>query len=587
MYRTKTCGELRLVDVGKAVILSGWIQVVRDLGAMLFVDLRDRYGITQLSFFENKYGELTREAKLLGREFVVQVQGEVLERSSKNTELPTGEIEVQVSQLTILNESKLPPFLIDEKTDGGEELRMKYRYLDLRRPPMQRNLTLRHKVTLETRLFLSRLNFLEIETPFLIKTTPEGAKDFVVPSRVHTGNFYALPQSPQIFKQLLMVSGYDRYFQIVKCFRDEDLRSDRQLEFTQIDCELSFVSKEDIYSIFEGLMRHLFASVIDVNLGEIPRMTYEEAMNKYGTDKPDLRFEIPIHTLTDLVSVDGSDFQPFNNSEAIFAISVPGMADYSRKKIDHLIDWVKKPQVGAKGLVWIKYDISGGIKSSIDRFFDKTSFQSWLDACGSKPGDMLLILFGDRSESLVRMGMLRLEVADLMNLRKARSYAALWVTDFPLLEWDEEDQRYQAMHHPFTAPLDRNLQYLDKEPQKVTAEAYDFVINGNELGGGSIRINKPDVQLRVLKSLGLSDQQITEKFGFLIEALSYGAPPHGGIALGLDRIMAILGGGTSIRDYIAFPKNNSARDVMIDAPSKITDQQLKELSIEVMTPLNP
>ena len=576
MFRNNTCGELRLTDIGQEVQLCGWIQVIRDLGSGIFIDLRDRFGLVQLSFFDTD-DDLVKEARKLGREYVIQVIGLVILRSNKNPELPTGEIEVKVHSLKTLNKSFTPPFLIASNTDGGDELRMKYRYLDLRRSPMQDNLIFRHKLALEIRNYLSGIDFLEIETPFLIKSTPEGAKDFVVPSRLYPLSFYALPQSPQIFKQLLMIAGYDKYFQITKCFRDEDLRSDRQLEFTQIDCEMSFVHIDDIYATFEGMMRHLFKALIAVDLGHIPKISYEQAMSRYGTDKPDLRFDIPIFDITNLAQ--GKDFPLFDTSQKVVAISVPGMSGYSRKKIDALTHWLKS-EVGNEGLVWVKIDTFKEVKSSVDKFFTKEDLELWQKKLDAKPGDMILILSGQEKSVLIQMGLLRNYVAELMGLIDDKKFAALWVTDFPLLEWEPDEQRYKSTHHPFTSPREQDVNNLDTDPSSVLSKAYDFVINGQEIGGGSLRIHNPDIQCKILKILGLSDNQIQEKFGFLIEALSYGAPPHGGIALGLDRMAAVMKGGASIRDYIAFPKNNAARDVMMDSPSLITDEQLKELSLQ-------
>ena len=576
MFRTNTCGKLSLSNVGDEVQLSGWVHAIRDLGSGVFVDIRDRSGLVQISFFDAE-PYLIDQARKLGREYVIQIKGVVIERVNKNPDLLTGDIEIKVSTLNILNESRLPPFLITSNTDGGEELRMKYRYLDLRRPPMQENMIFRHSVALEVRNFLSHLDFLEIETPFLIKSTPEGAKDFIVPSRLYPLHFYALPQSPQIFKQLLMVAGYDKYFQITKCFRDEDLRSDRQLEFTQIDCEMSFIDLEDIYAVFGDMVKHLFKVLINVNLGNIPKISYREAMESYGTDKPDLRFDVSIFDITDLAQ--GKGFQVFDSAERVVAISVPTMADYTRKKIDALTDWVKSPKVGAKGLVWVKYNSTGEIKSSVDKFFTEEDIDLWLDRLKSKPGDMLLVLCGDRKEVLMQMGLLRSYVGRLMSLIDEDKFSALWVTDFPLLEWDKDTQRYKAVHHPFTAPRNQDIDKFDSDPDLVLSKAYDLVINGQEIGGGSLRIHNPQLQSKVFKSLGLSEDQIQQKFGFLIEALSYGAPPHGGIALGLDRLVAVMKKADSIRDFIAFPKNNAARDVMMDTPSQIKDEQLKELSL--------
>ncbi len=581
MYRTHTCGELRITDVGKNVTLAGWVQRIRDLGSMLFIDLRDRYGITQL-FFDNKINpELLEKARKIGREYVLQIQGTVRERESKNPKLPTGDIEVVVNQLKVLNPSDIPPFLIEEKTDGGEELLMKYRYLDLRRKPLQQALLLRHKMAREIRNFLDSQGFIEIETPFLIKSTPEGARDFIVPSRLHPGNFYALPQSPQLFKQLLMVAGYDRYYQIVKCFRDEDFRADRQPEFTQIDCELSFVEQNDILQIFENLAKHLFKSILNIEFNQpFPRIPYQQAIENYGTDKPDLRFDMKIHELTN--DLQGKGFKVFENSQYIGGILVKNAADkYTRKKIDALTNFVKQPQIGAKGLVWIKYNADSTIKSSIDKFYTKDDLQTVLNKLSAQPNDILFVISGDKKQSLNALGQLRLELGTQLGLRPKDKFAPLWVIDFPLLEWDEEENRYKAMHHPFTSPKPEDIDLLDTNPGKVRANAYDFVINGVEIGGGSIRIHQRDLQEKIFEVLGLSQEEAQEKFGFLLEAFKYGAPPHGGIAFGFDRWVALFNGSDTIRDVIAFPKNSSGRDLMIDAPAPVSKQQLDELGLEL------
>ena len=581
MYRTHTCGQLRISDVGKNVTLAGWVQRIRDLGSMLFIDLRDRYGITQL-FFDNKINpQLLEQARKIGREYVLQIQGTVRERESKNPKLPTGDIEIVVNELKILNPSEIPPFLIEEKTDGGEELLMKYRYLDLRRKPLQKALLLRHKMAREIRNFLDQQNFIEVETPFLIKSTPEGARDFIVPSRLHPGNFYALPQSPQLFKQLLMVAGYDRYYQIVKCFRDEDFRADRQPEFTQIDCEMSFVEQDDILQLFENMAKHLFKSILGIEIDyTFPRIPYQQAIENYGTDKPDLRFDMKINDLTS--DLQGKGFKVFDNSQYIGGILVKNAADkYTRKKIDALTDFVKQPQIGAKGLVWIKYNADSSIKSSIDKFYTKDDLLKVLNKLSAEPNDILFIISGDKNQSLTALGQLRLELGNQLGLRPKNKFAPLWVVDFPLLEWDDEEQRYKAMHHPFTSPKPEDIELLDTNPEKVRANAYDFVINGVEIGGGSIRIHQRDLQEKVFKVLGLSQEQAQEKFGFLLEAFKYGAPPHGGIAFGFDRWVALFNGSETIRDVIAFPKNSAGRDLMIDAPAPVSKQQLDELGLEL------
>ncbi len=578
MYRTHTCGELRIEDTGKKVTLAGWVYRSRDLGGMTFLDLRDRYGITQLVFDMQQDEALCREARKLGREYVIQAEGSVRERSSKNKKIPTGDIEIEVTAFRILGASEVPPFTLEEESDGGEEIRMKYRYLDLRRSPLQHNMILRHKVAQKVRSYLDAQGFLEIETPALIKSTPEGARDFVVPSRLHEKQFYALPQSPQIFKQLLMIAGYDKYFQLVKCFRDEDLRADRQPEFTQIDCEMSFVEQEDVLQVFEGLIRELLSSVKNVLIEkDFPRMTYDEAMQRYGTDKPDTRFGMELHELTELVK--GKGFRVFDDAEYVGAICVPGGAGYSRKQLDQLTEWVKRPQIGAGGLVYVKYNEDGTTKSSVDKFFSAKDLLSWGDACGAAAGDLLLVLSGERERMRFALSGLRLEMGDRLGLRDPKIFAPLWVTEFPLLEWDEEEKRFVAKHHPFTSPREEDLPLLENDPAAVRANAYDLVINGVEIGGGSIRIHDTALQARMLDLLGFSHEDAERQFGFLLEALRYGTPPHGGIALGFDRIVALLGGGDSIRDYIAFPKNNAARDMMADAPNFISEKQLHELHI--------
>jgi len=580
MYRSHTCGELRTAHIGKEVVLAGWVQRSRDLGGMTFVDLRDRYGITQLAFNLEENAELCMQARKLGREFVVHVSGLVIERSSKNNQLPTGEIEIKVEQLTILNAAKTPPFTIEDDTDGGEELRAQYRYLDLRRNPVQQKLRLRNQVALETRKYLDAQDFVDVETPYLIKSTPEGARDFVVPSRMNQGEFYALPQSPQTFKQLLMVAGFDRYYQIVKCFRDEDLRADRQPEFTQIDCEMAFVEQEDILNTFEGLIKHLFSSVRGITFeGDFPRMTYAEAMEKYGSDKPDIRFGMEF---TDLKSLSaGKDFVVFDSAEAVIGIAVPGASEYTRKQLDELTEWVKRPQIGAKGLVYVKCNADGTFKSSVDKFYDEATLKAWAEAAGAKAGDLILVLSGDLDKTRKQMNELRLRMGTDLGLRNPDDFKPLWVLDFPLLEWDEESQRYHAMHHPFTSPKPEDIALIDTDPGKVRANAYDLAMNGVELGGGSIRIHDRTLQARMFELLGFTPEQAQAQFGFLMNAFEYGAPPHGGLAFGLDRLVATMGGSDSIRDYIAFPKNNSGRDVMIDAPSPIEAVQLKELGIDL------
>ena len=582
MYRTHTCGELRLKNQGETVTLAGWVQKVRDLGSVIFVDIRDRYGITQIYFDTELNKELHEKAKKLGREFVIQVTGKVRERSSKNPNLPTGEIEIEATELNILNKSEVPPFIIEEETDGGEDLLMKFRYLDLRRKPMQEALLMRHKVNKAVRTYLDSQNFVEIETPFLIKSTPEGARDFIVPSRLHRGSFYALPQSPQLFKQLLMVAGYDRYYQMVKCFRDEDFRADRQPEFTQIDCEMSFVEQDDILELFEGMAKYIFKEIKGIEFKDkFLRLPYSEAMEKYGSDKPDLRFGMEINELTSLLQ--GKGFKVFDSAEYIGGIKVENQAkDYTRKKLDKLTDFVKRPQIGAKGLVWIKYNEDGSIKSSIDKFYTQEYLKAVLDKLGAKPNDLILVISGEKEHSLKVLGELRLEVADQLGLRDDSKFVPLWVVDFPLLEWDEEDKRYKAMHHPFTSPMKEDIPLLDSDPGKVRANAYDFVINGVEIGGGSIRIHDGQLQKKIFEVLGFTEEEAQAQFGFLLEAFKYGAPPHGGIAFGFDRLVALLLGKKSIKEVIAFPKNSAGRDVMLDAPSAVNPAQLEELGLKII-----
>ena len=580
MYRSNTCGALRASDIGSEVILSGWVHKLRDKGFVAWVDLRDRYGITQLVFDQERTSkELLEQARELGRETVIQAKGQVIERASKNPNIPTGEIEVLVTELTILNESLLPPFTIEDETDGGEDIRMKYRYLDIRRNPVKNKLIFRHKVTMEVRKYLSDQGFIDIETPYLIKSTPEGARDFLVPSRMNEGQFYALPQSPQTFKQLLMVGGMDKYFQIVKCFRDEDLRADRQPEFTQIDCEMAFVEQEDILNTFEGLTKHLLKEIKGVEVDKFPRMTYDDAMRLYGNDKPDIRFGMEFGELNSVAQ--HKDFNVFNSAELVVGIAVPGAASYTRKEIDGLIDWVKRPQVGAKGMVYVKCNEDGTYKSSVDKFYDQEDLAKWAETTGAKPGDLICVLSGNTNETRAQLSALRMELATRLGLRKADEFAPLWVVDFPLLELDEETGKYHAMHHPFTSPKPGQLELLDSKPGKVKANAYDLVLNGNEIGGGSIRIYDKETQATMFKHLGFTPEEAKAQFGFLMDAFQYGAPPHGGIAFGLDRLVAILGGQETIRDYIAFPKNNSGRDVMIDAPANIDDEQLKELHLKL------
>lgn len=584
MFRSHHCGALRLENINEKVVLSGWVQRVRDKGGMLWIDLRDRYGITQLTFEEGKTApEVIEKARTLGREYVIKVTGTVVERYAKNDKLPTGDIEINVSHIEVLNAAKVPPFTIEDETDGGEDLRMKYRYLDLRRNPVRRNLELRHKMMQETRKYLDGQAFIEVETPVLIKSTPEGARDFVVPSRVNKGEFYALPQSPQTFKQLLMVSGFDRYFQIVKCFRDEDLRADRQPEFTQIDCEMSFITQEDILQTFEGLVKHLFQSVKEIALPDFPRMTYAEAMKRYGSDKPDIRFGMEFHELksisgeTDLTS--GKDFNVFDTAELVVGLCVKGCATYTRKQLDALTDFVRRPQIGAKGLVNVRYNEDGTLKSSVDKFYGQEDLKTWAALMDAKPGDLLLVLSGEQHATRKALSELRLKLGTDLGLRQRNVFAPLWVVDFPLLEWNEETNRYHAMHHPFTSPKFDDIQLLETDPGAVRANAYDLAINGVEVGGGSIRIHDRATQQMMFKHLGFTEEEAKKQFGFLMEAFEYGAPPHGGIAFGFDRLCALFGGVDSIRDFIAFPKNNSGRDVMIDSPSTISQEQLDELGL--------
>ena len=579
MYRSHNCGELRTENIGIEVTLAGWVQRSRDLGGLTFVDLRDRYGITQLAFNMDQQEALCLEARKLGREYVIQAKGKVIERESKNKQMPTGEIEISVIEFSILNASKTPPFTIENETDGGEELRMQYRYLDLRRNPLKNNLQLRHKLAIETRKYLDNLDFIEVETPVLLKSTPEGARDFLVPSRMHPGEFYALPQSPQTFKQLLMVAGYDRYFQIVRCFRDEDLRADRQPEFTQIDCEMTFVDRDDILRNFESLVKHLFKELKGVELPKFPRMTYADAMEFYGSDKPDTRFEMKFNALNNLAQNKG--FKVFDDAEWVGGICATGAAGYSRKDLDKLTDWVKRPQIGARGLVYVKYNEDGSFKSSIDKFFNQDQLSEWSTLMNATPGDLILVLSGDKAKTQTQLGQLRLEMGSRLGLRDSQSYSPLWVVDFPLLEFDEESGRYHAMHHPFTSPLKEDEHKMETAPGEVRANAYDMVVNGVELGGGSIRIFDKTLQSKMFDLLGFTKEEAEAQFGFLMNAFEYGAPPHGGIAFGFDRICAMFGGTDSIRDYIAFPKNNSGRDVMIQSPSPIAEGQLKELGLKI------
>lgn len=580
MFRTHHCGQLRITDVNKTVTLSGWVAKRRDFGGLTFVDLRDRYGITQLSFNEEVNADLIQHARQLGREFVIKIEGLVTERSNKNSKIPTGDIEIVVHSLQVLNVSLTPPFTIEENTDGGDDIRMQYRYLDLRREPVRNNLILRHQVAKHVRQYLDQLDFIEVETPVLIKSTPEGARDFVVPSRMNPGQFYALPQSPQTFKQLLMVSGFDKYYQIVKCFRDEDLRADRQPEFTQIDCELSFVEQEDILRIFEGLVQHLFTQVKGVEIGQLPRMTYDEAMTWYGNDKPDIRFEMKFNYLTELTK--GKNFPIFDAAETVLGICATGCATYTRKQLDELTEWVKRPQIGAKGLVYVFCQADGTFKSSVDKFYSQEDLAEWAKVCNAQPGDLLLLLSGDTKKVQKQMSELRLEMGERLGYRDKSVFKALWVLDFPLLEKDEETGRWHAMHHPFTSPKPSDIPLLDTNPGDIKANAYDLVINGVEIGGGSIRIFDKQLQAKMFKTLGFTDEEARYQFGFLMNAFEYGAPPHGGIALGFDRLCSLFGGADSIRDFIAFPKNNQGRDMMIDAPSTIQSQQLNELGINLL-----
>jgi aspartyl-tRNA synthetase len=580
MYRSHNCGELNSTHINEVVTLAGWVQKSRDKGFMIWVDLRDRYGITQLIFDEQRTERAVFEkAKSLGREFVIQVKGMVIERESKNTNIATGAIEILVSEMTILNTALIPPFTIEDETDGGEDIRMKYRYLDIRRNPVKNSLLFRHKVAMEVRKYLSNLDFCEVETPYLIKSTPEGARDFVVPSRMNQGQFYALPQSPQTFKQLLMVGGMDKYFQIVKCFRDEDLRADRQPEFTQIDCEMAFVEQEDILNVFEGLTRHLLKELKGIEVNQFPRITYDYAMKTYGNDKPDIRFEMKFGELNEVAQ--NKDFTVFNSAELVVGIAAPGCASYTRKEIDALIDWVKRPQVGASGMVYVKCEEDGSFKSSVDKFYDQEDLKRWAEITKANKGDMIFVLSGAANKTRTQLSALRMELATRLGLRNPEVFAPLWVVDFPLLEFDEETNRYHAMHHPFTSPKPEDMKLIDTDPGKVRANAYDMVLNGNEIGGGSIRIHDKELQSKMFSLLGFTPKQAEEQFGFLMNAFQYGAPPHGGLAFGLDRLVAILGGQETIRDFIAFPKNNSGRDVMIDAPAAIDESQLKELYIKL------
>nr|WP_294942228.1 aspartate--tRNA ligase [uncultured Mucilaginibacter sp.] len=578
MLRTHTCGQLNISNLGETVTLCGWVQKSRDLGGTTFIDVRDRYGLTQLVLNTDTDADLREVGRQLGREFVIKVTGKVVERSNKNKKMPTGEIEITVTELEILNAAKIPPFLIEDETDGGEELRAKYRYLDLRRNPIRNNLVLRHKMAQEIRKYLDGLDFIEVETPVLIKSTPEGARDFVVPSRMNPGEFYALPQSPQTFKQLLMVSGFDRYFQIVKCFRDEDLRADRQPEFTQIDCEMSFITQEDILNIFEGLTRHLFRNVKGLELGDFPRMQYADAMRLYGSDKPDTRFGMEFVELNDVVK--GKGFSIFDNAELVVGINAKGCAGYTRKQIDELTEWMKRPQIGATGLIYARHNEDGTIKSSVDKFYNEEELAKWSAAFQTENGDLILILAGSVDKVRKQLNELRLEIGGRLGLRDKNKFAPLWVLDFPLLEWDEETERYHAMHHPFTSPKPEDIAMLDTDPKNVRANAYDLVINGTEIGGGSIRIHDRALQSLMFKHLGFSPEEAQKQFGFLMDAFEYGAPPHGGIAFGFDRLTSIFAGLDSIRDVIAFPKNNSGRDVMIDSPSTIAEAQMNELKIK-------
>ena len=579
MLRTHNCGDLRHGQIGEVVTLSGWVQKTRDLGGMTFVDLRDRYGITQLAFNMDTDTDLCQQARKLGREYVIQVRGKVIERSSKNKNIPTGDIEIEVQELNVLNSAKTPPFTIEDQTDGGDDLRMQYRYLDIRRKPVRENLVLRHRLSTETRKYLDSQDFIEVETPYLIKSTPEGARDFIVPSRMNEGQFYALPQSPQTFKQLLMVGGIDKYYQIVKCFRDEDLRADRQPEFTQIDCEMSFIEQEDILNMFEGLTRHLLKEIKGVELDKFPRMTYDDAMRLYGSDKPDIRFEMTFNEMNEVTQQ--NNFVVFDSAELVLGICAKGCAEWSRKQLDAMTNYVKRPQIGAKGLIYCKYNADGTFKSSVDKFFSQEDLAKWAEQMNAEPGDLMFLLSGDNDKVRKQMNELRLQVAEHLGLRKPDEFAPLWVVDFPLLEWDEETQRYHAMHHPFTSPKPHDIDKLESDPGAVRANAYDLVMNGTELGGGSIRIHDKELQRLMFQHLGFTKEEAKDQFGFLMNAFEYGAPPHGGIAFGFDRLCSLFGGQESIRDFIAFPKNNSGRDVMIDAPSRIDNQQLDELNIKL------
>ena len=578
MYRTHNCGELNISNVNQSVTLSGWVQTSRDFGGLSFIDLRDRYGLTQLAFNETADSKIITEARLLNRESVIQVKGTVVEREKKNPDLKTGDIEIMVSSISILSNSKIPPFTIEENTDGGEELRMKYRYLDLRRKSVRDKLLLRDQISILVRSYLSSNNFLDVETPFLIKSTPEGARDFIVPSRVNPGQFYALPQSPQTFKQLLMVGGLDRYYQIVRCFRDEDLRADRQPEFTQIDCEMSFVEQEDVLTVFEGLLKHIIQEIHSTKIDEIPRITYDTAMKKYGNDKPDIRFDMTFVEMNDIVK--GFNFGLFDNSELIVGIKVKGCAHYSRKQIDELTNFVKKPQLGMSGLIWVKYDENGTFSSSVKKFFNDTQLEEWGKKFDARKGDLILILAGEKQKTRKALSDLRMHLGEALGLRNPKEFAPLWVVDFPLLDGDEDEKRWVAKHHPFTSPKSEDINLMSSNPGAIRANAYDLVLNGNEIGGGSIRIHEKKLQTEIFKLLGFSKEDAKNQFGFLMDAFEFGAPPHGGIALGFDRLVALMGGDEVIRDYIAFPKNNSARDLMIQAPSEISNDQLKDLSIK-------
>ena len=578
MYRTHNCGELDISNVNQLVTLSGWVQTSRDFGGLSFIDLRDRYGVTQLAFNETVDSKIITEARLLNRESVIQVKGTVVEREKKNPDLKTGEIEIMVSSISILSNSKIPPFTIEENTDGGEELRMKYRYLDLRRKSVRDKLLLRDQISILVRSYLSSNNFLDVETPFLIKSTPEGARDFIVPSRVNPGQFYALPQSPQTFKQLLMVGGLDRYYQIVRCFRDEDLRADRQPEFTQIDCEMSFVEQEDVLTVFEGLLKHIIQKIHSIKIDKIPRITYDTAMKKYGNDKPDIRFDMTFVEMNDIAK--GFNFGLFDNSELVVGIKVKGCAHYSRKQIDELTNFVKKPQLGMSGLIWVKYDENGIFSSSVKKFFNDTQLEEWGEKFDARKGDLILILAGEKQKTRKALSDLRMHLGEALGLRKPKEFAPLWVVDFPLLDWDEDEKRWVAKHHPFTSPKSEDINLISSNPGAMRANAYDLVLNGNEIGGGSIRIHEKKLQTEIFKLLGFSKEDAKNQFGFLMDAFEFGAPPHGGIALGFDRLVALMGGDEVIRDYIAFPKNNSARDLMIQAPSEISNDQLKDLSIK-------